>query len=56
MIDNVFWAGRVLEPVEKQSEDTKAIDALNTKLATDDRVEISMLGIGDGVTFLKRLK
>ncbi|MDP9189980.1 MAG: class I SAM-dependent methyltransferase [Actinomycetota bacterium] len=47
MIDNVFMAGRVLEPPDDQS---RAIAELNDRLAGDDRVEVAMLAIADGVT------
>ena len=53
-IDNVLWRGRVIDPAVNDA-DTKAIRALNAKLAKDERVCISMLPIGDGVTLaLKR--
>jgi len=44
----------VIDPAVNDA-DTKAIRALNAKLAKDERVCISMLPIGDGVTLaLKR--
>ena len=49
MVDNVLWAGRVLD-TESEDQDTIAIQAFNEKLLSDDRVEISMLPVGDGVT------
>ncbi len=49
MVDNVLWAGRVLD-TESEDQDTIAIRAFNEKLLSDDRVEISMLPVGDGVT------
>lgn len=54
MVDNVLWAGRVLN-TSSQEEDTVAIRSFNEKLYSDSRVEISMLPVGDGVTLaLKR--
>ncbi len=54
MIDNVLWAGRVLDS-KSQEEDTVAIRSFNEKLYSDSRVDISMLPVGDGVTLaLKR--
>ncbi len=47
-IDNVLWSGKVLD--EKKDEDTAAIAALNQKLVSDDRVEMAMSPIGDGLT------
>lgn len=48
-IDNVFWGGRILDP-EIQTKEAKSIRSLNEKLHTDDRIELSMLPVGDGLT------
>jgi predicted O-methyltransferase YrrM len=54
MLDNVLRDGLVIEP-DSDDEGTKAMIALNAKIAADERVDISMLGIADGVTLaLKR--
>lgn len=53
-IDNVLWSGRVADP---NVEDTRTahIRALNAKLHQDDRVTLSLVPIGDGLTLaLKR--
>jgi predicted O-methyltransferase YrrM len=53
-IDNVLWSGRVAEP-EVQDRRTEAIRAFNRKLHKDDRIHLSLLPIGDGLTLaLKR--
>jgi caffeoyl-CoA O-methyltransferase len=54
MIDNVLMRGRVLDP---EPDDTNARTAaeLNERIASDDRVDVAMLGIADGITLaLKR--
>ena len=48
-IDNVLWGGTVADK-SKQGDDTKALRALNAKLHTDERIELSLLPIGDGLT------
>lgn len=48
-IDNVLWSGRVADDAD-QDERTQAIRALNAKIAADERVEVAMLPIGDGMT------
>jgi predicted O-methyltransferase YrrM len=48
-IDNVLWSGRVADP-SVQDEDTRAIRALNDKVASDERVDPVMTSIADGLT------
>ena len=50
-IDNVLWGGSVLDS-KRNDEDTKAIRELNDFVASDERVNISMIPIGDGVTLV----
>ncbi len=53
VIDNVLWSGKVLES-NSSDDDTKAIIEFNTKVHQDDRVDISMLPIADGLTLLHK--
>jgi caffeoyl-CoA O-methyltransferase len=48
-VDNVLWHARVIDP-EVKDTDTLAIRALNEKLHGDERVWLSLVPIGDGVT------
>ncbi|MCF4967197.1 class I SAM-dependent methyltransferase [Nostoc sp. CMAA1605] len=48
-IDNVLWSGRVADP-QIQDNRTKKIRAFNEKLLQDQRVNISLVPIGDGLT------
>jgi caffeoyl-CoA O-methyltransferase len=49
MVDNVLWSGAVVDETVTD-ENTNAIRAFNDRLAADDRVEVVMLPLGDGVT------
>ena len=51
-IDNVLWNGSVARPA--QTSDTRALQALNDKLHGDERVDLSMLPIGDGLTLARK--
>jgi predicted O-methyltransferase YrrM len=48
-VDNVLWHGKVLDQ-SVQDADTRAIRALNEKLHRDERILVSLLPIGDGLT------
>jgi len=48
-IDNVLWSGAVVDD-GRQDDDTRAIRALNQKIHDDERVDVNMLPIGDGLT------
>jgi len=51
-IDNVLWGGSVARPAT--DEDTRALQALNDKIHADERVDIAMVPIGDGVTLARK--
>jgi caffeoyl-CoA O-methyltransferase len=51
LVDNVLWSGRVLDP---QTESDRAMVAFNDKVLADDRVEMVMLPIADGLTMARR--
>jgi caffeoyl-CoA O-methyltransferase len=50
-IDNTLWSGKVLDPPD---DDSRAIAALNDKLATDERVVCVQLTVRDGITLVRR--
>lgn len=52
-IDNVLWSGSVADPADA-SPDTVALRSLNAALKDDQRFDLSMLPIGDGLTLLRK--
>jgi caffeoyl-CoA O-methyltransferase len=53
VFDNVLWSGQVIDASDT-SEGTQAIRALNDHLARDDRVDVVMLPVADGITLVSR--
>ncbi len=53
LIDNVLWGGNVIDSRD-QSEDTRAIRALNDLIAHDQRVEAVMIPVSDGLTVVRK--
>lgn len=53
LVDNVLWSGAVIDAKDK-SEDTVAIRAFNEALRKDERVDVSMLPVGDGLTLARK--
>jgi predicted O-methyltransferase YrrM len=52
-IDNVLWDGSVAD-ASVQDNSTNAIRDLNNKLTHDERVTLSMIPIGDGLTLARK--
>jgi predicted O-methyltransferase YrrM len=48
-VDNTLWSGRVADP-EVADEDTVALRHFNEHLHRDERVDLSLLPVGDGLT------
>ena len=51
LLDNVFMAGRILDPPDEQSE---VMAKLNAEVASDDRVEVAMLAVADGISLIRK--
>ncbi len=53
LADNVLWSGLVADP-SNEEEDTVALRAFNDKVRADDRVEVVMLPIADGLSLIRK--
>lgn len=53
LFDNTLWSGAVADP-ENTEDDTVAIRQLNDALLHDERVTISLVPIGDGLTLARK--
>ena len=51
-IDNVLWDGAVAK--DARDADTRALQALNDKIVRDERVDVAMLPIGDGLSLVRK--
>ncbi len=51
-VDNVLWSGAVARAAE--DDDTRALQAFNDKVARDERVDVSMVAVGDGLTLARK--
>jgi len=49
--DNTLWSGKVLDPSVTDA-DTMALKELNSKLASDSRVTVVQMNVGDGLTLV----
>ena len=53
MVDNVLWSGQVAEESVSDA-DTVALRRFNDKLHRDERIDLSMIPLGDGVTLARK--
>ena len=53
LVDNVLWGGQVAE-VSNQDKDTEALRVFNLRLSDDQRVDLCMVPIGDGLTIARK--
>jgi predicted O-methyltransferase YrrM len=50
--DNTLWSGAVARPAK--DDDTRALQALNDRLHADERIEMALLTVGDGLTLARK--
>jgi len=53
IIDNVLWRGDVADPTDIR-DTTEAVRAFNLRVRDDNRVSMSMVPIGDGLTLARK--
>ena len=53
MFDNTLWSGKVADS-KFDDDDTVALRELNRRLHTDQRVDVSLTPIGDGLTLVRK--
>ena len=53
VLDNVLRGGSVLDPAP-DDEGGQVIAALNERIAGDERVDVAMLGVADGITLARK--
>jgi caffeoyl-CoA O-methyltransferase len=53
LVDNTLWGGAVADS-KATDDNTKAIRAFNDAIAADDRVESTILTVGDGLTLIRK--
>ena len=53
LVDNTLWSGEVANPAN-QKPDTVALRAFNDALHNDDRIDVALLPVGDGVTLARK--
>lgn len=53
LFDNVLWGGAVADS-EAQDADSVALRELNAKLHADERIDLSMIPIADGLTLARK--
>jgi caffeoyl-CoA O-methyltransferase len=54
IIDNVLWSGKVTETAKKNDEETLLLQQLNKQLKNDDRIEVILLPIRDGLSLVRK--
>jgi predicted O-methyltransferase YrrM len=52
-VDNVLWGGAVIDASDV-GDSARAIREFNRALAADDRIDVSLVPIGDGVTLARK--
>jgi predicted O-methyltransferase YrrM len=52
-VDNTLWSGSLIEPAA-DDDDAQALASFNARLLDDERVDLSLLPVGDGLTLARK--
>jgi predicted O-methyltransferase YrrM len=52
-VDNTLWSGRVADPIDMDA-DTAALRVFNDHVHGDERVDLSLIPVADGLTLLRK--
>lgn len=52
--DNVLWKGKVMEEIAQDDKMTKALHNFNQHVAKDERVEVVLLPLRDGISLIRK--
>ena len=52
LLDNMLWGGAVIDD-DDDRRSTRTLRALNAQIQADDRVDMSLLPVGDGLTLCR---
>ncbi|MDO9512154.1 MAG: O-methyltransferase [Bacteroidales bacterium] len=54
LADNVLWGGKVIKPLTNKDKETEGIIGFNKHLISDQRIEIVMIPIRDGLSIIRK--
>jgi predicted O-methyltransferase YrrM len=54
IIDNVLWSGKVTEKAKQNDAETLLLQQLNLQLKNDNRIEVLLLPIRDGLSLVRK--
>ena len=53
LVDNVLWSGRLLDARDDSTRPPQAMREFNDHVVADERVEVVMLTVRDGVSLIR---
>lgn len=55
LVDNTLWKGKVLQEIDSKDKMTQAIFEFNQKVKSDERIEVVILPIRDGISLIRKI-